>query len=176
MTTPEIARSLGKQDIVTVKALQLAVSNGWESQGSGWDGSYFHTTRVAASRAYRGGRHHQSARRDLADGGARLLLGHRAGHHGGPVRLKAGEGWKDVLDGFFDADGTMPCQIDGGLKCFGHPIGASGLRMIYENYLQLLGRAGARQRSKPPRLALSHNLGGMPNQNVSAVAIVGLAN
>ena len=73
-------------------------------------------------------------------------------------------------------DGAIPCQIDGGLKCFGHPIGASGLRMVYENYLQLLGRAGARQRSKPPRLALSHNLGGMPNQNVSAVAIVGLAN
>jgi acetyl-CoA C-acetyltransferase len=57
------------------------------------------------------------------------------------------------MDGVFDADGAIPCQIDGGLKCFGHPIGASGLRMIYENYLQLLGRAGERQRSKPPRLA-----------------------
>jgi acetyl-CoA C-acetyltransferase len=86
-----------------------------------------------------------------------------------------GNGWHDVLDGFFDADGTLPCQIDGGLKCFGHPIGASGLRMLYENYLQLLGRAGPRQRSKPPSLALSHNLGGMPSQNVAAVAIVGLA-
>ena len=39
----------------------------------------------------------------------------------------------------------------------------------------LLVRAGARQRSKPPVLTLSHNLGGAPNQNVSAVAIVGLA-
>jgi acetyl-CoA C-acetyltransferase len=85
-----------------------------------------------------------------------------------------GAGWRDVLDGFFDADGAVPCQIDGGLKCFGHPIGASGLRMIYENYLQLLGRAGARQRSKPPTFGLSHNLGGMPNQNVAAVAIVGM--
>ena len=47
------------------------------------------------------------------------------------------------MDGFFDADGGLPCQIDGGLKCFGHPIGASGLRMAYENYLQLLGRAGS---------------------------------
>jgi acetyl-CoA C-acetyltransferase len=46
--------------------------------------------------------------------------------------------------------------------------------MIYENYLQILGRAGERQRSDPPRLGLSHNLGGMPNQNVAAVAIVGL--
>jgi acetyl-CoA acetyltransferase len=87
---------------------------------------------------------------------------------------EVGQGWKDVLDGFFDADGAVPCQIDGGLKCFGHPIGASGLRMIYENYLQLLGRAGERQRKKSPVFGLSHNLGGIPNQNVSAVAIVGL--
>ena len=86
-----------------------------------------------------------------------------------------GAGWKDVLDGFFDADGQLPCQIDGGLKCFGHPIGASGLRMIYENYLQLLGRAGERQRQTPPILGLSHNLGGAPFLNVSAIAIVGLA-
>ena len=86
-----------------------------------------------------------------------------------------GQAWKDVLNGDFDADGRIPCQIDGGLKCFGHPIGASGLRMIYENYLQLLGRAGDRQRQTPPSLALSHNLGGMPSQNVSAIAIVGLA-
>ena len=43
---------------------------------------------------------------------------------------------------------TFPCQIDGGLKCFGHPIGASGLRMIYEMYLQMQGRAGERQRKE----------------------------
>ena len=59
---------------------------------------------------------------------------------------------KDVLDGFYDADGKMPCQIDGGLKCFGHPIGASGLRMIYEMYLQMQGRAGERQRKQEPRI------------------------
>ena len=87
---------------------------------------------------------------------------------------KDGQAWKDVLDGKFNADGKIPCQIDGGLKCFGHPIGASGLRMIYENYLQLLGRAEARQRKESPSLCLSHNLGGMPFQNVSSIAIVGL--
>ena len=59
---------------------------------------------------------------------------------------------KDVLDGFYDADGKVPCQIDGGLKCFGHPIGASGLRMIYEMYLQMQGRAGERQRKQEPVL------------------------
>ena len=46
--------------------------------------------------------------------------------------------------------------------------------MIYENYLQLLGRAEARQRKESPSLCLSHNLGGMPFQNVSSIAIVGL--
>jgi acetyl-CoA C-acetyltransferase len=77
-----------------------------------------------------------------------------------------------VLDGFFDLDGTIPCQPDGGLKCFGHPIGASGLRMLYEMYLQLLGRAGERQLDDP-RLGLTHNLGGMPFMNISSVTIVG---
>jgi acetyl-CoA C-acetyltransferase len=83
-----------------------------------------------------------------------------------------GRGWRDVLDGFYDADGGLPCQIDGGLKCFGHPIGASGLRMLYEMYVQLLGRAGDRQLAGP-KLGLTHNLGGFPHQNVASVSIIG---
>ena len=83
-----------------------------------------------------------------------------------------GQAWKDVLDGFYHADGQVPAQIDGGLKCFGHPIGASGLRMLYEMYAQLLGRAGERQ-LKDPVFGMTHNLGGQPHQNVSSVAIVG---
>ncbi len=175
VTTPEIARAMGKRDLVTVKALQIAASNGWESQGTGWNGSYFHTTRVAATRAYEEAGvtdpREQISLMEVHDCFSVTELVTMEDLH----ISKEGEGWKDVLDGFFDADGTLPCQIDGGLKCFGHPIGASGLRMIYENYLQLLGRAGPRQRQTPPSLALSHNLGGMPSQNVSAIAIVGLA-
>ena len=45
-----------------------------------------------------------------------------------------GKAVRDILDGFYDLDGTVPCQVDGGLKCFGHPIGASGLRMLYEMF------------------------------------------
>ncbi len=174
VTTPAIARSLGKKELVTVKAVQLAVSNGWELQGSGWTGSYFHTTRVAAARAYK----------EAGIGDPRKQLSLLEVHDCFSVTelvtmedlfvSEKGSGWKDVLDGFFDSEGKLPCQIDGGLKCFGHPIGASGLRMIYENYLQLLGRAGARQCKAPPVFGLSHNLGGMPNQNVAAIAIVGM--
>lgn len=174
VTTPEIARGLGKAELVTVKALQLATSNGWELQGDGWDGSHFPTTRVAAARAYREAGIEDPARSiDLMEVHDCFSITELVTMEDLGISAD-GQGWRDVLDGRFDADGEIPCQIDGGLKCFGHPIGASGLRMIYENYLQLLGRAGKRQRVRPPSLALSHNLGGMPNQNVSAVAIVGL--
>ena len=61
---------------------------------------------------------------------------------------------------------------DGGLKSFGHPIGASGLRMMYEMWLQLRGEAGPRQ-IEDPKLGLTHNLGGQPGRCVSFVSIVG---
>ena len=85
---------------------------------------------------------------------------------------KKGEAWKSILDGDFDSSGHTPCQIDGGLKCFGHPIGASGLRMLYEIYLQFNNRAEKRQ-LKNVNYGLTHNLGGHPIQNVCSVAIVG---
>jgi acetyl-CoA C-acetyltransferase len=79
----------------------------------------------------------------------------------------------DILDGAFDFDGRNPCQTDGGLKCFGHPVGASGLRMAYEVYAQLSGRAGERQLPSPS-LGLTHNLGGIPNRNIASVSLFGL--
>lgn len=83
-----------------------------------------------------------------------------------------GNGWRDVLDGVFDRTGALPVNIDGGLKSFGHPIGASGLRMIYESWLQFQGKAGKRQMENP-RLGLAHNMGGMPYSCVAAISIVG---
>lgn len=83
-----------------------------------------------------------------------------------------GQAWKDVLGGDFDADGRLPVNLDGGLKSFGHPVGASGLRMLYEAWLQFRGQAGARQLADP-HTALTHNLGGRPGGCVSFVSIVG---
>lgn len=175
VATPEIAKSLGKSDLVSVKALQLALSDGAECEHNSWDGSYCRTTRIAAKRAY-----HEagvaSPRRDLS-----MLEVHDCFSITELVTMEDlgvsadGQGWRDVLDGFYDADGTIPCQIDGGLKCFGHPVGASGLRMLYEMYLQLLGRAGPRQLDSP-RFGLTHNLGGTPAKNVSSITILGRMN
>ena len=83
-----------------------------------------------------------------------------------------GQAWQDVLDGFFDLDGGLPVNPDGGLKSFGHPIGASGLRMMYEMWLQLRGEAGERQ-IEDPKIGLTHNLGGKPGRCVSFISLVG---
>ncbi len=83
-----------------------------------------------------------------------------------------GHGWRDSLDGRFMKDGEIPVNIDGGLKSFGHPIGASGIRMLYESWLQFHGKAGRRQLENPT-LGLAHNLGGYPWENISSVTIVG---
>jgi acetyl-CoA C-acetyltransferase len=83
-----------------------------------------------------------------------------------------GQAWHDILDGAFELGGRLPINPDGGLKSFGHPVGASGLRMLYECWLQFRGQAGERQLSDP-RLALTHNLGGRPGSCVSFVSVVG---
>src|SRR6516225_7333314 len=173
LTTPDIARGLGKTDMVAVKALQVAVSNGLEAQHNSWDGSYFATTRIASKRAYE----EAGIRKPRTQ--VNLIEAHDCFSVTELVTMEdlhispEGGAIKDVLDGFYDADGTIPCQIDGGLKCFGHPIGASGLRMIYEMYLQMQGRAGERQRQQDPVFGLTHNLGGFPQRNVCAISIVG---
>ncbi|WP_185996665.1 acetyl-CoA acetyltransferase [Nocardioides campestrisoli] len=82
-----------------------------------------------------------------------------------------GRSWEDVLAGKFDRDGALPVNIDGGLKSFGHPIGASGLRMLFEMWLQFGGEAGERQVADPV-YGLVQNQGGSPGDLVSAVTIV----
>ncbi|MEM7017916.1 MAG: acetyl-CoA acetyltransferase [Pseudomonadota bacterium] len=174
VTTPEIAQAMGKskEELVVVKALQLALSNGLEASHNSWDGSYFHTARIASKRAY------DEAGIKKPREEVSMFEVHDCFSITEMVTMEdlhiseEGGAIKDVMDGFYDADGKVPCQIDGGLKCFGHPIGASGLRMLYEMYLQLQGRAGDRQLSNPS-IGMTHNLGGAPSQNVCSVAIVG---
>jgi acetyl-CoA C-acetyltransferase len=175
VTTPEKAREMGFDNPVVVKALQLAASNGVEMSHNSWDGSYTMTTRMAAQRAY--------AEAGIKDPLKELSMTevHDCFSITELVVMedlglsKEGQGYKDILNGKYDADGEVPCQIDGGLKCFGHPIGASGLRMAYEVYTQINGRAGSRQ-LKDPVMGLTHNLGGIPNRNVCSVSILGRLN
>jgi acetyl-CoA C-acetyltransferase len=159
---------------VTIKAVQLATSSGVESGTDQWDGSHVRTTRVAAKRAYEEAGI-TNPREELS-----LMEVHDCFSITELVTMEDlfvsadGRATHDILNGFFDREGQgVPCQVDGGLKCFGHPIGATGLRMAYELYTQLLGRADKRQLDSPS-IGLLHNLGGVPYLGVAAVAILGL--
>lgn len=173
VTTPERARALGRRDAVAIKAMQLVPSNGYELSHQGWDGAHTPTTRAAARRAYAEAGitdpRRQISSMEVHDcfSITELVLMEDLG------MSDEGRAAFDILDGHFDLDGRTPCQTDGGLKCFGHPVGASGLRMAYEVYNQLLGRAGERQVAGAS-LGLTHNLGGIPNRNVASVSVLGL--
>ncbi|MEL6199796.1 MAG: acetyl-CoA acetyltransferase [Pseudomonadota bacterium] len=169
---PEIAAQLGKDQIVGVKSVQLSISNGVEAGHTSWDGAHTMTTRRASAKAY--------AEAGITDPNADLgmIEVHDCFSITELVVMEdlglsePGKAPADILDGRYDASGDTPCQIDGGLKCFGHPIGASGLRMLYEVYQQLLGRAGDRQLDRID-FGLTHNLGGIPNRNVASISILG---
>lgn len=173
VTSVEQAKAMGITDMVTVKAIQLAPSNGLEMSNTAWDGSYLLTTRIAAQRAYlEAGIDNPRKEIDMMEVHDCFSITELVVMEDLGITAE-GKAVDEVLDGVFDRDGEVPCQVDGGLKCFGHPIGASGLRMAYEMYLQLLGRAGERQ-LESPSIGLTHNLGGAPNRNVASVSILGL--
>jgi acetyl-CoA C-acetyltransferase len=174
VTTPEIARSLKKnQDIVKVKALQICVSSGEEEAYSNWDGGHFVTTRIAATKAYQEAGikdpRNEISMMEVHDCFSITEFVTMEDLHISPK----GGAYEDVMSGFYNLDGQVPCQVDGGLKCFGHPIGASGLRMIYAMYEQILERVPAERKVKNARYGLTHNLGGTPARNVAAISIIG---
>lgn len=161
-----------RSDPIFVKALAVAAGPGTGGLGADYDFTSIAETVAAARMAY--------AEAGIADPRRQLSM---AEVHDcfTPTELvlmedlgfsERGRAWQDVLDGVFDLGGELPVNPDGGLKSFGHPIGASGIRMIFEAYQQLRGQAGPRQ-IPGAHLALTHNLGGLPWHCVCAVTIVG---
>jgi acetyl-CoA C-acetyltransferase len=174
VTTPEIAKSLkGNQDLVLVKSLQCSASSGEEEAFNSWDGAHFATTRIASAKAYEEAGiknpREELSMMDVHDCFSITELVTMEDLHISPK----GGAYDDVMNGFYDLSGKIPCQVDGGLKCFGHPIGASGLRMIYAMYEQILERVPETRKVKNARLGLTHNLGGFPWHNICALSIIG---
>jgi acetyl-CoA C-acetyltransferase len=173
VTTVEKAKAMGFKNPVTVKSLQLALSNGEEMAYNDWDGTYIPTTAKASPKAYtEAGIRNPKEEINMMELHDCFSITEMVTYED-LYMSERGQAWRDTLDGLYNRDGKIPAQVDGGLKCFGHPIGASGLRMLYEMYLQLLGRAGDRQIDNP-RYGLTHNLGGVPFMSICSIAIVGL--
>jgi acetyl-CoA C-acetyltransferase len=161
-----------RSDPVYVKALQVAGDSGQSLLHNSYDYTHVETTRRAATAAYKeAGIRNPREEISMIEVHDCFSITEFVTYEDLLIS-ETGKARNDVEDGFYELDGKIPCQPDGGLKCFGHPIGASGLRMIYEMYKQLQGKAEARQ-IKDPRLGLTHNLGGQPFSNVCGICIVG---
>lgn len=172
ITTPEIARNLRK-DPVHVKALQVSVSPRDGNFTQKYDYTHVESTIRSAQAAYReAGVSNPREEIDIAEVHDCFSITEAITMEdlGFSQRGKVKD---DIESGFFDLDGGLPVQPDGGLKCFGHPVGASGIRMIYELYKQFQGKAGPRQ-IKNARLGLTHNLGGTPAAAVAFTGIFGV--
>jgi len=162
-----------RKNPVFVKALQIGVSSGEELGYTDWDGTYVETTTRTASRAYKeAGIKNPREELSMIEVHDCFSITELVTYEDLQISER-GKARNDIEDGFFSITGKIPSQPDGGLKCFGHPIGASGLRMMYEMYKQLQGEAGERQINDPV-VGLTHNLGGLPQMNVVSIAIVGL--
>lgn len=75
--------------------------------------------------------------------------------------FEAGKAAGPIRDGATALDGSIPINTSGGLKCKGHPVGATGISQLYEVWTQLRGKAGKRQIPKDDlRIGAAHNLGG----------------
>lgn len=172
VTRADMAKSF-RPDPVYVKSIQIAVDPGASMMHSSYDYTHVEPTHRAAVRAYEeAGIKNPRQEINMMEVHDCFSITELVTYEDLLISPR-GRAAEDVEAGFFDLDSKLPCQPDGGLKCFGHPIGASGLRMLYEMYKQLQDKADRRQ-IRDPKLGLTHNLGGFPPRAAVSVTIVGL--
>ncbi len=165
----EMARQF-RDDYVLVKGLGLAVNTGQPWNDPSFDYIGFASTRAAAQEAYRmAGISDPLEEIDLAEVHD-CFTWTEISNYEDLGFCKKGEGAHFIGEGRSRLEGDLPVNPSGGLKSFGHPIGASGVRMIYEVVTQLRGQGGPRQ-VRNAELGLVHNLGGPGS--VACVVILG---
>jgi acetyl-CoA C-acetyltransferase len=172
LTRADMAKNF-RDDYVLVKGMGVASNPGTNRVTQDYDFVHFEEIFRAARQAYEQvGIKEPFRELSLAELHDAFIIGELIEYE--DLGLCPRGGAKEYIDaGAFTLEGEMPVNSDGGLKCFGHPQGATGLRMIYEAYTQLQGKAGARQ-LKNPKLGLCVNGGGLITQGAAAtLTIVG---
>ena len=168
ITRQELAKSL-RNDYITVRGIGLSVSPLAPQYRPGFEYDGFTESEVAGRQAYeQAGIKDPRQEIDCAEVHDCFTITEIVNYEDLHF-CERGQGWKLITDGVTNLDGELPVNMDGGLKCFGHPIGATGVRMLYEVYRQLQGKCGERQ-VKNAHVGLAHNVGGAPS--VAAVAIL----
>ncbi|MFC1945859.1 acetyl-CoA acetyltransferase [Chloroflexota bacterium] len=161
-----------RDDYVLIKGFGLAVGPGWGKEDFDYNYEYLPETKAAAKQAYeQAGIKNPREELSLANVHdcftiAELMEYEALGLTDDPIR--------DIEEGTFTLEGALPVNPDGGLKAFGHPIAATGLRMNYETYKQIQGKAQLPERQlKDVTLGLSMPQGGHPGRLLPAISILG---
>jgi acetyl-CoA C-acetyltransferase len=172
IVVPSELASRYRNDFILVKGIGLACGDEYAQIDEDYDWTYWRENRAAAAMAYReAGLHHPREEIDIAMVHDCFTINELISYEDLGF-CPAGRAKEDIDSGFFERGGGLPVNTDGGLKCFGHPTGATGMRMIYEIYKQMQGKAGARQ-IKKVNIGLTHNIGGWPGAFTATVAIFG---
>ncbi len=170
----EMAKSF-RDDYVLIKGLGQATGPGQGSIRTDYDYTVWTETEYASREAY--------AQAGIKDPRAELSLAevHDCFSIAELIAIESmaicekGKGPEDVAAGAWNQEGEIPVNLSGGLKSFGHPVGASGCREAYEIYKQLQGKAEDPSRQlKNPKMGLTHNQGGIPGKFACVMAIYGL--
>lgn len=171
ITRSDTARKL-RDDPIYIKGFGMAMDAVLPHNRPGFDWTSFNSLKTSAAKAYKmAGIKNPREEIDIAEvhdcfSITELLTYEDLGFS------PRGKAKIDIDNGFFEREGGLPVNVDGGLKCFGHPVGASGLRMTYEIYKQLQYRVDNPKRQiNNVHRALSHTFGGPPQ--LSCVLIAG---
>jgi acetyl-CoA C-acetyltransferase len=161
-------------DFITIKSFGVSTGPGWGKERTDYDYTHWLETEYAAQYAYRDAGIKDPRRElDLAEvhdcfSIAELMAVESLGI------CEKGHAKEDIECGAWAQEGEIPINISGGLKSFGHPVGASGCREVYELYKQIQGKAEEPSRQlHNPRLGLAHNQGGHPGKFLCTITIVG---
>jgi len=154
----DMAKSF-RADYVLVKGLGLAVTSGAPYFKPGFEYDGFPATTLAAKQAYeQAGIRNPLEEIDLAETHDCFTITEILNYED-LLFCEKGTGGRFIEEGHSAIGGKLPVNPSGGLKSFGHPIGATGVRMIHEVTRQLQHRVGDRQ-VKDAQIGLAHNLGG----------------
>lgn len=173
ITRTDMARKF-RDDYVLIRGFGLAIGPGWGKEDIDYNFDFLPETAAAGAQAYEQVGI-KDPRKELS-----LAILHDCFTIAELMEYEAlgfspwGKAVEDVDAGTFTLEGELPVNTDGGLKSFGHPIGATGLRMCYEIYKQIQGRAELPQRQlKEPRMGLAMAQGGHPGFLMPIVTILG---
>lgn len=163
-----------RDDYITIKGLGISVGPGFGKTNTDYDFTHWEETERAARQAYE-----QAGitdpRKELD-----MVENHDCFSIAEAIAIESlllcpyGTVKNDIDNGSFTQEGDLPVNLSGGLKSFGHPVGASGCREVYEIYKQIQGKAEDPSRQlKDVQLGLTHNQGGHPGRYACGVTIVG---